>query len=679
MSKVKLVMFFMLLLALSLFATKVTVFHINDTHGHAWPFSEYQNPDIGGFAVIASIIDEERAVNPNVLFLHAGDINTGVPESDLLNALPDIFVLNRMKLDAMAVGNHEFDKERSVLEYQMGVAKFPFLSANIYKDGKPFFTPYIIKNVGGVKVAIFGLTTEETSILEPLFSSDLEFRNAVEVAKELVPKLREEADVVIALTHLGMGMEHAGNYTTSEQLAKAVDGIDVIIDGHSHTKLEEAKVINNTIVVQAWEWGRVVGKLTLDVENGKIESWNWVPVPVNLKVYKGKDESGKEIYEFVGKPYKEAIYVKVPLDVFKKMGAEKLDTVIGETKILLDGERAHVRSGDTNLGHLITDAMLWKTGADVALTNGGGIRASIKPGKITIRDILTVLPFGNTVYVLKLKGSELLKVLEYAATIPEGKGAWLHVGGLTWKSQGGKVVEVLVNGEPLDPEKVYVVATNNYMAGGGDGYSVLAANKDSGYDTGFVLADVVVEYIQKGLKGKIESYDDTPRYVILKEEAKNVINNGSFDEPIANNPDNPYRWWIWQASDYNISNAKVSEYGSKDGVGFLKVKYPGGETWHIQFNQWIKLEQGATYEVSFKAKADVPRKIWLNIAQNHEPWWSYLPEPYILTFELTTDWQTFTFEYKHPEDADEVVNFSFNLGLDKPTTIYFDDITMVKK
>ncbi|MBO8161240.1 MAG: bifunctional UDP-sugar hydrolase/5'-nucleotidase [Thermosipho sp. (in: Bacteria)] len=513
MGKLKLFVLIFVIIAISLFATKVTIFHINDTHGHAWPFSEYHNPDIGGFAVIASIINEEKAINPNVLFLHAGDINTGVPESDLLNALPDIFALNRMKLDAIAVGNHEFDKERAVLEYQMGIAKFPFLSANIYKDGKPFFTPYIIKNVGGIKVAIFGLTTEETAILEPLFSSDLEFRNAIEVAKELVPELRKQADVVVALTHLGMGMEHAGNYTTSEQLAAAVDGIDVIIDGHSHTKLEEAKVINNTIVVQAWEWGKIVGKLELDVENGKIENWKWTPIPVNLKIYKGKDENGNSIYEFVGKPYEEAISIKVPLDVFKKMGAERLDTVIGETKVLLDGERAHVRSGDTNLGHLITDAMIWKTGADVALQNGGGIRASIEPGKITIRDILTVLPFGNTVYVMKLKGSELMKVLEYAATIPEGKGAFLHVSGLTWKSEEGKVVEALINGEPIDPEKVYIVVTNNYMAGGGDGYSMLKENMGSGYDTGFVLADVVVEYIQKGLGGKIETYDDTPRYI----------------------------------------------------------------------------------------------------------------------------------------------------------------------
>ncbi|MBT1248579.1 MULTISPECIES: bifunctional UDP-sugar hydrolase/5'-nucleotidase [unclassified Thermosipho (in: thermotogales)] len=513
MKKLRLFITLFVILTISLFATKISIFHINDTHGHAWAFSEYHNPNIGGFAVIASIIDEERAKNPNVLFLHAGDINTGVPESDLLNALPDIFALNRMKLDAVAVGNHEFDKSRDVLMYQMSIAKFPFLSANIYKDGKPFFTPYIIKNVGGIKVAIFGLTTEETAILEPLFSKDLEFKNAIEVAKQLVPELRKKADIVIALTHLGMGQAYEGNYTTSEELAKEVDGIDIIVDGHSHTKLNEAKVINNTILIQAWEWGKIVGKLDLDVENGKIKEWSWTSIPVNLKVYKGKDKNGNSMYEFVGKEYKPAEYVKVPLDYFAKIGSKKLDTVIGETKVLLDGERKHVRSGDTNLGHLITDAMMWKTGADIAFQNGGGIRASIKPGKITIRNILTVLPFGNTVYVMKMKGSEVIKVLEYAAKLPEGKGAWLHVGGLTFKSENGKVTEVMVNGKPLEMDKVYTVVTNNYMASGGDGYSMLSENKASGYDTGFVLADVVVEYIQKGLNGLIEKYDDTPRYI----------------------------------------------------------------------------------------------------------------------------------------------------------------------
>ncbi|ABS60494.1 bifunctional UDP-sugar hydrolase/5'-nucleotidase [Fervidobacterium nodosum] len=501
-----LIVLLLVLLSLFAFAVKITVFHINDTHGHAWSFTDSAGNIIGGFATVASIIDAERSVNPNVIFLHAGDINTGVPESDLMNAIPDIFALNRMRLAAATVGNHEFDKPRDVLMKQISWAKFPFLSANIYKDGKPLFTPYIIKEVGGVKVAIVGFTTEHTKILEGPNSEDLEFKNVIEVAKQLIPELKKQANVVIALTHLGVGQGYSELYTTADQLAKEVEGIDLIIDGHSHTQMTQPMVVNGVPIVQAFEWAKVLGRADIEVENGKVVKIDWQAIPVIQSKVVGKDESGKNIYQVVTK---EALYVKTPLDYFKKLGGAKLDTVIGTTEILLDGERANVRSKTTNLANLIADSMIWKTGADVALTNGGGIRASIKQGNITIRDVLTVLPFGNTLYVLEMKGSDLIKVFEYAATVPNGQGAFLQVAGATWKSESGKLTEVLVGGKPIDPEKVYKVVTNDYMAAGGDGYSMLKGQK--GYNTFYVMADVVVEYIQKALGGKITSYDDKPR------------------------------------------------------------------------------------------------------------------------------------------------------------------------
>lgn len=502
----KYLVLFLLVVTLLTFAVKITVFHVNDTHGRAWPFTDSAGNIIGGFATLASIIDAERKVNPNVLFLHAGDFNTGVPESDLLNALPDILAFNRMKLTALTVGNHEFNKPRDVLLRQMKWAKFPFLSANIYKDGKPFFTQYIIKDIAGVKVAIVGFTTEHTRVLQGPNSEDLEFKNVIEVAKLLIPEIKKEANVIIALTHLGVGQGYSDIYTTADQLAKEVEGIDLIIDGHSHTNMSAPMIVNGVPIVQAFEWAKVVGKADIYVEGGKVVKIEWQAIPVVQAKVIGKDESGKNIYSVVNK---EQLYVKTPLDYFKKLGGTKLDTVIGVTEILLDGERANVRSKTTNLANLIADAMLWKTGADVALTNGGGIRASIKPGNITIRDVLTVLPFGNTLYVLEMKGSELLNVFEYAASVPNGQGAFLQVAGCTWKAEGGKLVEVLINGTPIDNEKVYKVVTNDYMAAGGDGYTSLKGKK--GYNTFYVMADVVVEYIQKVLGGKILSYDDKPR------------------------------------------------------------------------------------------------------------------------------------------------------------------------
>ena len=266
----KYVVLLFLVLSLLALAVKITVFHVNDTHGRAWSFTDSAGNVIGGFATVASIIDAERKVNPNVLFLHAGDINTGVPESDLLNALPDIFVLKRMKLDAVAVGNHEFDKPRDVLLKQISWAKFPFISANSYKNGEPFFTQYIVKNVGGVRGAIVGFTTEHTKILEGPNSEDLEFKNVVEVAKKLIPEIRKQADVVIALTHLGVGQGYSDIYTTADQLAQNVEGIDLIIDGHSHTNMTTPMVVNGVPIVQAFEWAKILGKVDMEIENRKV-------------------------------------------------------------------------------------------------------------------------------------------------------------------------------------------------------------------------------------------------------------------------------------------------------------------------------------------------------------------------------------------------------------------------
>ncbi|MGJ8454681.1 bifunctional UDP-sugar hydrolase/5'-nucleotidase [Pseudothermotoga sp. U03pept] len=511
----KFLTFLLVMVCILSYAAKLTILHINDTHGHAWSFSETNNPNIGGFAAIASIVEEVRqeveSQGGHLIFLHAGDINTGVPESDQLDAAPDIIALNLMKLDAATFGNHEFDKPKTVLAKQMKLAAFPFLCANfIDPEGVVKPQAYVIKEFEDIKIAIFGLITEETAILEPIHLNGATFKNAVQTSKELIPELRSKADIVIALAHLGWEPETEGK-TTSKQLAQMVDGIDVIIDGHSHTKFENAQLVKNTIVAQAWEWGKYVGRLDLEIENGKITSWKWQAIPVNLKVYKGKNAEGKDIYEFLGKAYEENFYVKTVLTYFKLLGAEKLDTVIGETKILLDGERTNVRSKTTNLANMICDSMIWKVNADVALTNGGGIRASIKPGKITIRDVLTVLPFGNTLYVLRMTGEQLMKTLEYAATIKEGQGAFLQVGNLFYKSVGGKVVEAKVKGQPIDPNKVYVVVTNNYMAGGGDGYTMLTGLP--GYDTGFTMDSVLAEYIQKVLNGVVETYDSSPRCV----------------------------------------------------------------------------------------------------------------------------------------------------------------------
>ena len=200
------------------------------------------------------------------------------------------------------------------------------------------------------------------------------------------------------------------------------------------------------------------------------------------------------------------------LSFFLKLGAEKLAVVVGETKVLLDGERAQVRAKDTNLTNLVADSMRWKTGADIALMNGGGVRASLQPGPISYRDILTVMPFGNTLYKMDITGEELQKLLDFVVTIPEGKGGWPHFSNLTFAAKDGKGVDAKVAGEPLDPKKSYSLVTITYLALGGDGYEVfrdVAAR--TGYDTGFVDAAAFQEFLMD--KKVIESWDDSQRYV----------------------------------------------------------------------------------------------------------------------------------------------------------------------
>ena len=499
-------------------AARLTVLHVNDTHGHAWPFDLYNNPGVGGFAPLATLIQEIRqeveAQGGHVLLLHAGDFNTGVPESDQNDAMPDIVAMNMLRFDAVGLGNHEFDKPREVLDRQGRFLDCPLVNANILTgEGKQAFAPYILKDFGDVKVGVYGLTTEETTKLEPTYLGDWKFENAIETSKRIVPELKKSADVVIALAHLGWAEAPAAGYTTSKMLAEAsVPGLDIIVDGHSHTLFEQPPLIDTTMVVSAGEWTQYLGRLDLVVEQGAIVGREWRLIPINAKTVTGKDAEGKDVLGFVDKEIPADREVEAALGYFLKIGAEKLALVVGETKVLLDGERNNVRARDTNLSNMVADSMRWKTGADIALMNGGGVRASIQPGPISYRDILTVMPFGNTLYVMEVTGEEIQKLLDFVVTIPEGKGGWPHFSNLTFAAKDGKGVDAKVGGEPLDPKRSYKMVTINYLAMGGDGYEVFRdAVARGGYDTGFVDAAAFQEFLAD--QKVIENWDDSQRYV----------------------------------------------------------------------------------------------------------------------------------------------------------------------
>ncbi|HQC38955.1 MAG TPA: 5'-nucleotidase C-terminal domain-containing protein, partial [Thermotogota bacterium] len=273
----------------------------------------------------------------------------------------------------------------------------------------------------------------------------------------------------------------------------------------------QAPVYGDTILVQAGEWGKYLGRLDLWIVDGEIIDWEWEAIPVNLKYIAGKDAENKTVYDFVGEPVEQNPRVLAAMEYFYNLGGEKLNEVIGKTTIQLEGERSNVRSKATNLANLLSDAMVWKSLADFAITNGGGIRASIKAGDITYRDVLTVLPFGNMIYIVNLTGSEVMRLLNFASNVAAGQGAFPQFGGITFTVENGQVKNVLIQGKALEMDKVYKVATNDYMAGGGDGYNVLKDNKANGYDTGFVLADALMLYFE--YLGTVQEYDSNQRMV----------------------------------------------------------------------------------------------------------------------------------------------------------------------
>ena len=497
---------FLLISPTSVFAKsyQLTILHTNDHHGHFAKFDPYPVFDVGGLAAQSTLVNVIRADvekrKGHTLLLSSGDVNTGVPESDMLDAEPDFKLMNLIGYDAMTLGNHEFDKPLDVLMKQKGWAEFPFLSANIISvnTGSLLFDPYIIKEFDGLKVAIFGLTTEETPILVvPETVKDLEFKSTIDTAKALVPKLREEADLVIGLTHMGFYEESGGKYKAPGvfKLAREVPGIDVIMDGHSHTPVEEPVIINGTILVQAGEWSKYVGRLDLniDTEFKRVVYSEYELIPVNMKRrVKYKEQN---YYVYLDKGYIEDKKILEAMQPYLEKADEALSLRVGKSLVKLDGDRKLVRSQETNLANLVTDAMRSKTGADIAFQNAGGIRADIAPGTITYRDILKVQPFGNTLVIMYMTGKQILDVLNYAATIKPGNGAFLQVSGLKWTRHKGKAENVMIDNAPVDMDRIYKVVTNSFVAAGGDGYAML---KDvQKIDSGFVDADSLREYIEK--------------------------------------------------------------------------------------------------------------------------------------------------------------------------------------
>ncbi|MEH6941688.1 bifunctional metallophosphatase/5'-nucleotidase [Bacillus sp. JJ722] len=486
--------------------------HTNDTHANV------QNAPKRVTAV-----KEVRASKPNAVLVDAGDVFSGTLYFNEFKGLADIELMNLMKYDMMTFGNHEFDlggeaEGNTSLANFVKAAKFPFVSANVDfskdkvmnglqtatiaqdpKDGHIYNA--IIKEVDGEKVGFFGLTTEETvDIASP---GSAEFNNYIKSAEQTVAALEKQGiDKIVAVSHIGY--DDNAEYDNDLLLAANVEGIDVIVGGHSHTKLSEPVVVNKdqngvakdpTVIVQAYQYSDFLG--TIDVEFDE----NGVVVGQAGELIKLADKAeDKEAAEIL-KPYTQKVE-----DTKNKPTGATTEKALTNPRVSDDGntEGISVRANETELGNLITDSMLasaqkMNPNTVIAVQNGGGIRAGIDAGPITLGDVLTVMPFGNTLATMNLTGAEILEALEHSVSqAPKESGGFLHVSGMKFtydssKAAGSRVVTAQVNEKGtfvnLDPAKTYVVATNAFTAKGGDGFDVFNKAYESNRVTDYGQAD----------------------------------------------------------------------------------------------------------------------------------------------------------------------------------------------
>ncbi|EDC3620055.1 bifunctional UDP-sugar hydrolase/5'-nucleotidase [Salmonella enterica] len=500
---------------------KITILHTNDHHGHFWR-SEYGEYGLAAQKTLVDSIRKEVAQEGgSVLLLSGGDINTGVPESDLQDAEPDFRGMNLIGYDAMAVGNHEFDNPLTVLRQQEKWAKFPFLSANIYQKstGERLFKPWAIFTRQDIKIAVIGLTTDDTAkIGNPEYFTDIEFRKPAEEAKVVIQELNmnEKPDVIIAATHMGHydNGDHGSNAPGDVEMARSLPAgsLAMIVGGHSQDPVcmasENKKQVNyvpgtpcapdkqNGIwIVQAHEWGKYVGRADFEFRNGEMKMVNYQLIPVNLKKKvtwdNGKSERVLYTPEIAENPQMLSL-----LTPFQNKGKAQLEVKIGSVNGLLEGDRSKVRFVQTNMGRVILAAQIARIGADFGVMSGGGIRDSIESGDITYKSVLRVQPFGNIVVYADMSGKEVIDYLTAVAQMKPDSGAYPQFANVSFVAKEGKLTDLKIKGEPIDPAKTYRMATLSFNATGGDGYPRID-NKPGYVNTGFIDAEVLKEFIQQ--------------------------------------------------------------------------------------------------------------------------------------------------------------------------------------
>ncbi len=461
----------------------IILLHTNDFHGAIAPqqgTTGSNASESGGLINLASLVYAERARDPDrTVVLDAGDSFQGTFVSNSTQGALVMAAMNLMAYDAWTLGNHEFDWGQDVLRTRISQAEFPVLAANVLDSasGQQWdpTVPFTIVQAGRLRVGILGLTYPDTpTINRPQNVSGLRFLPAAEATRLYLPDLEAQADLVVVLSHLG--------YDGDRALAASVDGIDVIVGGHSHLFIEQPRVVNSTLIVQAGAKGEVLGRLelTVDIATGEIQEYSrrQVLLPVSNAVSTVSQD------------------VKRLVDEAMVKAADTLNQPIGATAAPLEPQRA----GEFALGNLIVDAMLAADidgqPADIAFHNNGGIRASLPMGSISFGQLYEVLPFDNQLMAMDLTGVQILQILEHSVADRAGS---LQVAGMAFtfsmsRPVGQRVLEATVAGQSLNPARLYRVVTIDYLASGGEGYETFIEGSSVSYGDTEVWS--VAEYVR---------------------------------------------------------------------------------------------------------------------------------------------------------------------------------------
>lgn len=459
---------------------RLTFLHVNDVYEIAPVRGQ------GGFGELATLLQEARAANPHTITTFGGDTLSPSVMSGLTKGSQMIDLFNAIGVDYAVWGNHEFDYGPELAAQRAGESKFPWLGTNVLgRDGKPFGggVATATRKIGDYTIGFLGVLTPETTTLSNP-GPDIGFPDTIETAAEAVEALKAQgANILVALTHL--------NIAQDRELAKSVNGLHLLLGGHDHDPIMFYE--NNVLIFKAGYDSHYLGVVELEISTRETEDG---PVIAVLPSWEVRPTAGVE----------PDAAIQTKIDSYGKALDDALGVVIGKTAIELDSQRGRVRTRETTMGNLIADGLRWGTpGAQITITNGGGIRGDrlIAAGtELTRKDILAELPFGNVAVLVEMIGADVRAALENGVSMVEDVGGrFPQVSGLAFawdpsKPAGGRIVSVTVGGKPLDDAVPYRVATNDFMAGGGDGYAAMTRGKTLiDASAGRLMATVVMDYV----------------------------------------------------------------------------------------------------------------------------------------------------------------------------------------